>query len=49
MIIGAGTVTTEKQLKLAYEAGAEFIISPDVNENIIKHTKEPGLFFVPAL
>lgn len=48
MIIGAGTVTTEKQLKLAYEAGAEFIISPDVNENIIKHTKELGLFSVPG-
>jgi 2-dehydro-3-deoxyphosphogluconate aldolase/(4S)-4-hydroxy-2-oxoglutarate aldolase len=48
MIIGAGTVTTEKQLKLAYEAGAEFIISPDVNETIIRHTKELGLFSVPG-
>ena len=48
MIIGAGTVTNEKQLKLAYEAGAEFIISPDANETIIRHTKELGLFSVPG-
>ena len=34
--VGAGTVMTEAQLKLAAEAGAEYIISPNVDTAIIR-------------
>ncbi len=46
--IGAGTVMTEKQVELAYKAGAEFIISPDCFENVIKKTRELGMISMPG-
>ena len=48
MYVGAGTVLTEEQLELAYRAGAEFIISPDSDENIIRKTREKGLVSIPG-
>ena len=36
MLVGAGTVLTEKQVELTKKAGGKFIISPDTNSNIIK-------------
>ena len=46
--VGAGTVLTEKQVELAYKAGAEFIISPDCNEEVIKKTIEFGMVSIPG-
>lgn len=46
--IGAGTVMTEKQVELAYNAGAEFIISPDCYEAVIKKTRELGMVSIPG-
>lgn len=46
--VGAGTVMTEKQVELAYKAGAEFIISPDCFENVIKKTRELGMISMPG-
>lgn len=46
--IGAGTVITENQLKTAYSSGAEFIISPNINPEIIKKTKSYGLLSIPG-
>ena len=46
--MGAGTVMTEKQVQLAYEAGAEFIISPDCFEPVIKKTRELGMVSMPG-
>ena len=48
MHIGAGTVLTEKQVELTYNAGGEFIISPDTNELVIKKTKELGMISMPG-
>jgi len=48
MHIGAGTVLTEKQVELTKRAGGEFIISPDTDVNVIKKTKELGLFSMPG-
>ena len=48
MVIGAGTVITEKQVQLTKEAGGEFIISPDANPDIIRYTKELGLVSIPG-
>ena len=48
MRIGAGTVMTEKQVELAYGAGAEFIISPDCYEPVIRKTREFGMVSIPG-
>ena len=48
LFIGAGTVMNESQVLAAKEAGAEYIISPDVNEAVIKKTKELGLVSIPG-
>ena len=39
---------TEAQLKLAAEAGAEYIISPNVDTAIIRATKAVGLISIPG-
>lgn len=48
MVVGAGTVLTEKQVELTKNAGGQFIISPDTNPDIIKKTKELGLVSIPG-
>lgn len=48
MLIGAGTVLTEKQVELTRAAGGKYIISPDTNPDIIKKTKELGLVSIPG-
>jgi 2-dehydro-3-deoxyphosphogluconate aldolase/(4S)-4-hydroxy-2-oxoglutarate aldolase len=48
MHIGAGTVLTEKQVELTYQAGGEFIISPDTNPEVIKKTKSLGMLSMPG-
>lgn len=46
--IGAGTVLTTQQLMCAYNAGASYIVSPNVNVEIIQKTKELGLMSMPG-
>ena len=46
--VGTGTIMTEAQLKLAAEAGAEYIISPNVDTAIIRATKAAGLLSIPG-
>jgi 2-dehydro-3-deoxyphosphogluconate aldolase/(4S)-4-hydroxy-2-oxoglutarate aldolase len=48
VIVGAGTVMTAEQLKLAAEAGAKFIISPNMNDEIIRGTRALGLVSIPG-
>jgi 2-dehydro-3-deoxyphosphogluconate aldolase/(4S)-4-hydroxy-2-oxoglutarate aldolase len=48
MLIGAGTVLTEKQVELTKAAGGRFIISPNVNSAVIKKTVELGLVSMPG-
>ena len=48
MHVGAGTVMTEEQVRMAYEAGAEFIISPDCYEPVIRKTRELGMVSMPG-
>jgi 2-dehydro-3-deoxyphosphogluconate aldolase/(4S)-4-hydroxy-2-oxoglutarate aldolase len=47
--IGAGTVMTEAQAELAFKAGAEFIISPDCYEGVIKKTRKLGMVSIPGV
>lgn len=48
MAVGAGTVTTEDLVQLAFDAGAEFIVSPDTNLAVIRKTKELGMVSMPG-
>lgn len=48
LCVGAGTVLTVEQVDIAYKAGAKYIISPDTNLDVIKHTKELGLVSIPG-
>lgn len=47
--IGAGTVMSERQAELAFEGGAEFIISPDCYEPVIRKTRELGMVSIPGV
>ena len=46
--IGAGTVMTSEQVELAYNAGAEYIISPDCYREVIEKTRELGMVSLPG-
>ena len=48
MAVGAGTVTTVELVQLAFDAGAEFIVSPDTNEAVIRRTRELGMVSMPG-
>ena len=46
--VGAGTVMSVDQVERAYNAGAEFIISPDCYEPVIRKTRELGMVSIPG-
>ena len=48
MLVGAGTVTTLDELRLAETAGALYIISPNCDPDIIRATRKLGLVSIPA-
>jgi len=48
MCVGAGTVMNVEQVHLAAEAGAEYMISPNTDEEVIKETKKLGLVSIPG-
>jgi len=46
--IGAGTVLTAEQVKEVSEAGGTYIISPNLNEDVVKMTKKLGMYAIPG-
>ena len=48
MLIGAGTVLTEKQVELTKEAGGLFIISPNTDAEIIRKTNALEMVSIPG-
>jgi len=48
MRFGAGTVLSKSQVDAARAAGAEYIISPNVNTEVIRYTKELGMVSIPG-
>lgn len=48
MLIGAGTVINCEYVVSAYNAGAQFIFSPDTDEDVIRLTKELGMVSIPG-
>lgn len=48
VLAGAGTVVTEEQLQMAIDAGAEYIITPNTDPNLIRKVKKAGLCSFPG-
>lgn len=48
MVVGAGTVITTAQAELAHSAGAQFIVSPDTDEEVIRRTVALGMVSLPG-
>lgn len=48
MLIGAGTVLTSGQADTAWEAGADFIVSPGLNPNVVSHCLSKSYPIVPG-
>lgn len=48
MAFGAGTVTSLEMLELAKNAGAQFIVSPDTKEEVIRATVAAGMVSMPG-
>ncbi|HZG58299.1 bifunctional 4-hydroxy-2-oxoglutarate aldolase/2-dehydro-3-deoxy-phosphogluconate aldolase [Paenibacillus sp.] len=46
--VGAGTVLTAEQVAAMAEAGAQYMISPHVDANVIRKTKELGKLSIPG-
>ena len=48
ILIGAGTAVKEEYVIAAYDAGVDFIFSPDTDVDIIRLTKKLGLVSIPG-
>ncbi len=48
MLIGAGTVLTERQVEMTQAVGGRFIISPNTDPAVIEKTKSLGLVSMPG-
>lgn len=48
MCIGAGTVMSVEQVKLAVDAGGKFMISPNTDSRVIKYTKQLNVVSIPG-
>jgi 2-dehydro-3-deoxyphosphogluconate aldolase/(4S)-4-hydroxy-2-oxoglutarate aldolase len=47
--IGAGTITTTKQLTLVKDAGATFAVSPGITDRLVEAAKKINLPYLPAV
>ena len=48
MCFGAGTVTSVEMVRAAHDAGAKFIISPNMDTEVIRETRALGMVSVPG-
>jgi len=48
-IVGAGTVLSAKDLEAVMRAGAEFVVSPGLTENLGRAAKDAGVPFLPGI
>lgn len=49
MIAGAGTVLSASQAEAAFDAGAQFIVSPGLDDGVVAAAKERGLPVYPGI
>lgn len=48
ILVGAGTVLSPQEAAMAFDAGAKYIISPNVNAAVIAETKKLGMVSLPG-
>ena len=48
MLVGAGTVNTLDQCRTALDCGAQFIVEPGFNEEVVRHCVERGVAVTPG-
>lgn len=48
MLVGAGTILTKEQAKLAYEYGAKFIVSPGFNPEVVEYCINNNIPIIPG-
>ena len=48
MIIGAGTVLTEEQIDKAVDAGAQFIVCPGLDADLVRYAQKKGVDIYPG-
>lgn len=48
MYFGAGTVLTIEQVEATHAAGGQFVISPNTDIDVIRHTKKLGMVSIPG-
>lgn len=46
--VGCGTALTVEEVNAAHAAGARLVVSPDVNEDVIRRTRELGMVSMPG-
>jgi 2-dehydro-3-deoxyphosphogluconate aldolase/(4S)-4-hydroxy-2-oxoglutarate aldolase len=49
LLVGAGTVLTTQQVDRALAAGAKFIVSPGLNEKVVRYCLEKNIPVVPGV
>ncbi|MBQ8843886.1 MAG: bifunctional 4-hydroxy-2-oxoglutarate aldolase/2-dehydro-3-deoxy-phosphogluconate aldolase [Elusimicrobiaceae bacterium] len=49
MLVGAGTILTAEQADKAVAAGARFIVSPGLNEEVVRHCQKIGVPIIPGV
>lgn len=49
LIVGAGTVLTKEQVDSALDAGAEFIVAPGLNPEVVRYCQEKGVPVIPGV
>ena len=49
MIVGAGTVLSVKQMQAAYDAGAQFVVSPGIDSDLAAHASHNKIAYIPGI
>lgn len=49
LVVGAGTVLTARQAKQAKDAGAQFIVSPGLDTELVDYCHQIGLIAIPGI
>ncbi len=49
LLVGAGTVLSIEQVDAALDAGAEFIVSPGLNPEVVRYCQEKGVTVIPGV
>lgn len=48
MLVGAGTVTNAEQLQQSIDAGAKFIVTPGLDDDLVRRCQDKDLLIIPG-